>query len=371
MVAKDPPLTPTNEWLPTIVSRVLGLCGRPDSARSYLDEYIRGAQARGAAGDAVNGYAVRAEIEYHTGRLAEAEADARQALDLTLEHEIWALGMALGCLIDVLVDRAGPQLSLQAAASYGLAGDPRVEGYPIGVFLHARGRARAALGDLSAAVADFRAAGRIVVGWGEINPATVCWRSSLALALHALGDASDARDLVEEELSLARRFGAARAIGIALRARALVNGGDRGLAGLREAVDTLGAGPARLEHARALVDLGAALRRAGQRRDARTALESALDAANRCGAHRLTARARDELRAAGARPRRERLRGVESLTASELRVAKLAAEGMTNRQIAQSLFVTTKTVEMHLGRAFPKLGVARRGELLHALGETP
>jgi DNA-binding CsgD family transcriptional regulator len=371
LLAREDPLAPANEWMPTIVSRVLALGERADEGRDYLDAFIRGAQARGAAADAVAGYAVRAEIERHLGRLREAEADARQALQLTLEPEVWALGMALGILVDVLVERTAPVEGLAVVASYGLSGRPPAQGYPIGVFLHARGRARVLAGDAYSAAADFRDAGRIVLGWGELNPATVPWRSSLALALHALEQAAEARALVDEELELARRFGAARPVGIALRARALLEGGAPAIGGLREAVEVLGPSPARLEHARALVDLGAALRRAGHRTEARSALEEGLDLAHRCGAHRLTARAREELRAAGARPRRERLSGVEALTASELRVARMAAEGMTNRQIAQALFVTTKTVEMHLGRAFAKLGVARRTELAAALAATP
>jgi DNA-binding CsgD family transcriptional regulator len=70
-----------------------------------------------------------------------------------------------------------------------------------------------------------------------------------------------------------------------------------------------------------------------------------------------------ELLAAGARPRRTALSGIESLTPSELRVTQLAADGMTNREIAQALFVTEKTVETHLGHVFPKLDVSSRAEL--------
>lgn len=177
------------------------------------------------------------------------------------------------------------------------------------------------------------------------------------------------RRLVEEELELAERFGAPRAIGIALRARALLRRGDAAVAGLRDAVQTLADSPARLEHARALVDLGAALRRSSRRQEARAALAAGLDASDRCGARRLSMRARAELVAAGARPRRERLSGPESLTARERRVAQMAADGLTNRQLAQALFVTTKTVEMHLGHVYGKLGIRRRTELAGALGD--
>ena len=118
---------------------------------------------------------------------------------------------------------------------------------------------------------------------------------------------------------------------------------------------------ARLEHARALVELGAALRRANQRTAARGPLRAGLDLAYRCGATRLTERARDELLAAGARPRRGALTGLEALTTSERRVAELAATGMSNPEVAQALFVTLNTVEGHLRHAADVHRAARRG----------
>ena len=145
------------------------------------------------------------------------------------------------------------------------------------------------------------------------------------------------RALAREELELARRFGAPRAIGIALRTLGVI-GGD--LDALREAVDVLAASPARLEHARALADLGVALRHRRRIVDAREPLRRALDLATRCDATPLAERARTELQIAGARPRRPRLSGVDSLTTNERRVAALAAEGRSNREIAQTLYVS-------------------------------
>ena len=124
---------------------------------------------------------------------------------------------------------------------------------------------------------------------------------------------------------------------------------------------------ARRAHARALVELGAALRRANQRTAARDPLRSGLDLAHRCGAVRLAQRARDELLTAGAKPRRAVLTGLEALTASERRVAELAAAGMSNPDIAQALFVTLSTVEGHLRHAYRKLSIGSRGQLPAAL----
>jgi DNA-binding NarL/FixJ family response regulator len=149
----------------------------------------------------------------------------------------------------------------------------------------------------------------------------------------------------------------------------MADGGPELPAQLREAVELLASSPARLEHARALADLGAALRRANRRREARDALTQALELADRLGGRALAERARTELRAAGGRSSDPHATGVEQLTASERRVAELAADGLSNPQIAQALYVTRKTVETHLGHVYGKLAIAGRGELRAALGD--
>src|SRR5262249_15231001 len=155
----------------------------------------------------------------------------------------------------------------------------------------------------------------------------------------ALGDTDEARRLSQEELQLARAFGAPRTIGVALRAAGLVEGGQQGEAMLREAIELLSGPDTRLEQARVLTDLGAILGRSTRRRDPRPLRRQALDTAPHPGAHPLAGRAEIELRATGAKPRRVRLSGLEALTASERRIAELAAAGLTNREIAQTLFV--------------------------------
>jgi len=125
--------------------------------------------------------------------------------------------------------------------------------------------------------------------------------------------------------------------------------------------------PARLEHARALVDLGAAMRRGGERAASRGPLRAGLDLALCAGATRLAGRARTELAAAGARPRRLHLTGRDALTPSELRVAVLAGGGRTNNEVAQALFITPKTVDTHLTNAYAKLGISSRRDLAAAL----
>jgi DNA-binding CsgD family transcriptional regulator len=218
------------------------------------------------------------------------------------------------------------------------------------------------------ALDGFHHCDRTTAAFGGRNPAIYPWRSGAALAAMHLGDPDQARELVADELRDARRWGAPRAIGIALRTHGLIEGGDAGIELLSESAAELRRSPSPVEEARTLIDLGAALRRGGRRRDAREPLTRGLDVARRCQAHGLAERAQEELRAAGARPRRLDLTGAEALTPMERRTAGLAADGLSNREVAQSLFLTVRTVEMHLTNAYRKLGISSRRELGGALG---
>jgi ATP/maltotriose-dependent transcriptional regulator MalT len=197
------------------------------------------------------------------------------------------------------------------------------------------------------------------------NPGWMPWRSLKAEALDALGRRRAAVALVREELELARRWGAPRTVGRTLRVLGRLER-EQGLDHLREAVELLAASPARLEHAKALAALGSALRLKRRPTDARVPLRQALELAEVCGAASLAQHVRSELYAAGSRPRTTAVKGVGALTASEHRVALLAADGQTNRDIAQALFVTPKTVEVHLSNAYPP-GVAGRARIAPAL----
>ena len=236
-----------------------------------------------------------------------------------------------------------------------------------GWLLAARGRLR--LAELRPAVAlnDLLAAGELLSRLRITSPAIPPWRSDAALAQLALSATAEARALAAEEVTLAEAYNARRPLGIALRAAGLTEDGTRGIELLRQAVRVLEGSAARLEHARAMTDLGAALRRAGQRAESRETLRAALDLAHRCGALTLTERTRTELIAAGGRPRRLVLSGLDSLTPSERRVAQLAAAGLANRDIAQHLFITTRTVEGHLTHAYQKLAITSREQLPAAL----
>jgi len=365
------PSDPADENAVLITSRCLGLADQLDSAIGMLSAVIDGGRSRGAVATVATALTMRAEARCRSGRLADAETDAREALAIAVEHGVaHNVPAAVAVLVEILLERESARSSFALLERYTPAAQPLPPGYVGHMLLFARGRAAAAAGDARAAVAQLEACGRERTAWGEHNPASGPWRSELALVLAALGRSEEAMRLADEELRLALRFGADRATGIAIRTRALLESGEGQLEGLREAARTLAGSPAKLEHARALLDLGAALRRNGHVSEARRVLAEALDGCQACGAHELAARARVELTIAGARPRRDRLTGPDALTAAERRVAELAAGGMTNRQIAQALFLTTKTVETHLSHIYPKLGIAGRGELKGTLFPT-
>jgi DNA-binding CsgD family transcriptional regulator len=233
-----------------------------------------------------------------------------------------------------------------------------------------RARLRILNGDLVGGLEETLEVGRHAEPLGARNPAFLAWRSQAALALLQLGAQDEAHRLAEEEVELARSWGTPRALGAALRTAGLIEGRERGLALLEEAVEVLNGSPAKLEHARARTELGAMLRRANRRSEAREQLRRALELATICGATPLAERAETELRATGTRPRRVALTGIESLTPSERRVAHIAAEGATNREIAQALFVSPKTVEVHLSSVYRKLGISSRWRLPAVLAES-
>jgi DNA-binding CsgD family transcriptional regulator len=300
------------------------------------------------------------------GDLAEAEAEGRQAVDAcTAWGTSWSYPAAF------LADSLMAQGKLEdATAVLARPGSERKPDSGSLVFLSdSRARLRILRGDLAGGLHELLEVGRLFEAVGGRNPALVAWRSHAALALLQLGEHAEARRLATEELALAHAWGAPRALSAALRTIGLVEGGRKGLESLEQAVDVVASSPAKLEHARARTELGAALHRANRRTQAREHLRRALELATRCGAAPLAARADLELRATGARPRRIALRGLESLTPSERRVAELAAHGPTNREIAQALFVTPRTVEVHRTNAYRKLGISSRSQLATALND--
>lgn len=343
---------------------------RYDAVESALAPMLTEVHRSGSARGFVAVYSTLGLLKLRVGALPEADAAARVALRVLQEGD-FAPGLAFAAtvLADVAVE-AGALDEAQAL----IALLPQ-EGWPAGVSTvlipAARGRLRLAQGRPAEALADFERCAEMfspeVWGTEMRDVGYLHARSAAALALLRLGERDRARELAQAELADVGAFGAPRAFGIASRVAGLAEGGQDGLELLERSVVALRSSPALLERARSLTELGAAHRRAGQRTAARELLAEALDLAARCGARPLAARAREELSATGARPRREWRTGVGALTPSEMRIARLALEGRTNREIAQELYVTLKTVEGHLSRAYTKLGIDGRGQLREIL----
>jgi DNA-binding CsgD family transcriptional regulator/tetratricopeptide (TPR) repeat protein len=344
--------------------QVLGMADS-DEALIVFEDVLAEGHRRGSPLTYAAAKVFRAQVLLWRGDLAEAEAESREALAVA---DSWgATARFAGHATAFLADSLMEQGRLEDAAT----ALERAESLPASArMLYLRdssARLRILRGDLAGGAAELVDACRQFDSVDSRNPALIAWRSPAAVALLRLDERDEARRLAGEELALARAWGAPRALGAALRAVGLVQGGKPGLAQLGEAVEVLSGSPAKLEHAKARTELGAALRRAGQRVQAREHLRRAVELATICGAAALAARAETELLATGARPRRIALSGVASLTPSERRVAEMAAQGPTNREIAQALFVTQRTVEVHLTSIFRKLDITSRSELVVAL----
>jgi DNA-binding CsgD family transcriptional regulator len=343
-----------------------------DAVENSIDPMLAGLRRTGSARGLVAVYTALGFLRLRLGALPEAEAAARIALRVMQEGDFApGLPFAVTVCADVAIE-AGQldqaQVLLESLPAAGWS-----PGIGTVLIPAAWGRLHLAAGRPAEAIAAFQSCTAMFSAgvWGlDIRDVGYLHaRSGAAQALLLAGDRQHACQLAEAELADVRVFGAPRALGVALRTAGLCAGGQRGLDLLADSVAALADSPAVLERARSLAELGAAQRRAGQRAAAREHLAEALDLAARCGARPLAARVREELNAAGARPRRDWRRGVESLTPTELRVARLAADGRTNREIAQTLYVTVKTVEGHLARVYAKLEISGRPQLTMMLAE--
>jgi DNA-binding CsgD family transcriptional regulator len=304
--------------------------------------------------------AMVAMVALARGRLADAEAALVGAVDV---ETYGAPRPAVALLIETLAEMDRLDEAEDVLTRYGADG-PLPSKMLMNPLLMARARFHAARNRPNQAVDDLLELGRRYERWGLGDRPMPPWRGLAASLMAGLGEADRAARLADEQLLLARRWGTERAIGIALSVLGTVH---QDVDALDNSVRRLAPTPFRLDHARSLVELGTVKRRQRRRADAIAALNAGMDLAHRCGARALAERARSELLAAGSRPRRLARTGRFALTGSELRVAQMAANGMSNPEIAQALFVTRRTVETHLTSVYGKLGIARREHLAVAL----
>ena len=340
-----------------------------DHALTWCAGLIEVARPRGWRIALAHASWLRSMALVRAGRIRSAESDARIALEFKLGNTTpAALMWALHTFVDVLTeaDRLDEAEDILAAA--GQLGEPPPDALGSPLLLQSRSRLRIAQHRPEEAYADACAAGGRWQALSVSHPALASWRVEAAEALIALGEPGRVRELADEHLRLAERLGTPAPQAAGLRVLAPTVGAAERPILLERAVLLGAASPARLEHIRAMVELGAALRRVNRRADAQRHLRCALQRADEDGMGLLARRARVELLAAGARPRRPATTGPEALTPTERLVANLAQGGATNRDIAAQLYVTRRTVETHLTHAFHKLGISGRAELADTLG---
>jgi DNA-binding CsgD family transcriptional regulator len=340
-----------------------------DRAEALFTDLIKAASSMGRRQSfeifsGLRGYALR-----RRGDLADAAADIEPILAAPPHAENVGIARlsAMTTQVLLLVDDGRPEAA-EAMARSAPTSAAFERGLNAALIRQGQATAQLAQGKFGEAAATLTRVGEVCDANGVRSPAVFPWRSQLALALAGTDRHDEGLQLARTELRLAEHCDVDRARGVALRALGMLEGGDAGLRRHQAAVQALAHSPARLELGWASYELGAALRRANRRRDARAPLDRALDLALGCGAEWLAQHAREELRALGARPRSVMLTGAESLTPSERRACRLAAEGLKNAEIAQALFVSLKTVETHLHSSYRKLDIASRAELPQMLG---
>ena len=364
-LAAGPRIVPEPTDLPWFAQATVALIWADAHAEAQVPLDAGVAESRATGDPALFGMSLsqRAWLLLRLGDLQGAEGDARTVLEAA---DLAAPALYRKLAAAILVNASTEQGELEQAQSVldGFGLDESARTQTSAVLRLARGRLRLAQERPDEAVDDILTAGRIVSATGSTCPGYLAWRSGAALAharpRRARGGPAPGHGGGRARARLRRP---AHARGRRCAPPASWPAAREGEALLRESLACLeGAGIA-LERARALAELGVLVRATGRRSEARAMLREALDVAHHAGAAPLADLAEAELRATGAKPRRVALSGVEALTASERRVAELAGDGLTNREIAQALFVTMRTVEGHLTRVFAKLELSSRDEL--------
>ena len=339
----------------------LTIAGEIEAASAAFEASFSSARRNGDFLTPAGLHLYRGRLRIECGELLAAEEDLQPFAGNAFHDSADFQAFRAAFLAEILLERG------EIGQAEALVAPPTAmrEGYGV-YLLVARGRVRLSARRPEQALSDFLEAGRVATAAGTQNPGAAPWRSLAALSLNDLGREREALELAREELDLSRRWGAPRTVGISLRALGLVEGGGNGCS---ERPSTCSPARPHGSNTRGRSSTWApCLRRSNSRSEARQLLREGLERAQRCGATALVERANDELAATGAHRRTVLLSGLDELTASERRVAHLAAEDLSNKEIAQALFVTVKTVEQHLSRVYRKLDLSSRRQLAGALG---
>jgi DNA-binding CsgD family transcriptional regulator len=343
---------------------------RYEVVEAFLKDSFIQARERGSRLGFMLSSGFRSYLMNAKGEIKEAEADGLNAFEFGLSSPAIPRALLAGTLeglLPALIEQGEFDRAEAALRRSGLDAE-LPDAVAFRFVLAGRGYLRLAEGNPELAMKDFTELMEREGRTGPTNLFLTPYKSLAAIAASRIGQRERAIELSQEALDKARAWGAPRALGNALRFAGLLRPGRAGLDLLYEAVEVLEPSAARLVYASALTDLGSELARMGRHKEGMEKLRAGLDLAHRCGATRLEERSRRELVALGARPRRPAISGEESLTAGESRVCRMAVDGLSNRDIAESLFVTVRTVEMHLTHAYQKLGIRSRDQLRHVLG---
>ncbi|GAB2741711.1 hypothetical protein GCM10010442_72440 [Kitasatospora kifunensis] len=355
--------------LPGIIGLTYIYTDRLDRAEKLFEEAILAFDIAGWGGGHLGfAYFLMGLVRFRRGALAEAEEFLRTALRIArhLGPGLPLQWNAVGVLADTLLARGRAEEAWKLAEEYAFAPPyhPTAMVLPDAATLY--GKLLLAQQNRPAATKVLTEVGKSLAERGWHNTIWAPWAGNLALAL-APEDPARARELADEAVARAKAFGVASAIGTALRMAAAVNEGQPAVELLTEAVRYLGRSPAGYEHAYALVELGAALRKAGRLAEATEQLHQGMELAVECNADGLVARARNELKASGLRPSRLRSTGKDALSMAEMRVAELTVEGLSPVQIAERLKVAVSLINRRLAAVHRKTGSTREG-LAAALG---
>jgi DNA-binding CsgD family transcriptional regulator len=344
---------------------VLRQAERYEPALRLLDLALDGARREGHAARQGLIHSQRAAIALARGALPDAQVEAETGL-LLIEPPHFAVLALVSVAVHAAIERGAVDEAARLAGTVEDVEIPEDRTYGSDLLV-ARGRLKIAQGQLREGVEDLLWCGRRLEALNLRWPSE--WRALAASALVSLGDEERAKSLARKQLATARRVGAPGGLGMSLRVAAAASGGDERLVLLEEAVAVLELSAARLELAYALADLGAELTRLRRRREGREIQRRAMTLASQCGASPVAERARADLQAGPGRRARLEVTGPDALTAAEWRVCRRAAEGHSNREVAEVLFVTEKTIERHLSSAYQKLGIRSRFQLAEAIGQ--
>lgn len=344
--------------------------GRVDEAGEGVEDVLADARRHGNVLAVAEASLLRSLVHRLRGDIAKAYDDARAAVEGVENGWFGLAPLAFGVLAQCHLERDeidAAEAVLNAAEAILDSDRPQARGLTSWIEM-SRGLVFYRRGDMQSALSNFLAAGGTLTVFGTTNPSVMRWRTMAGLAAKALGDLELATEHINHGLRLAQAFGIKQEVGAALRAKAALTTGSERRRLLKQSLTTLEDSGNALDLAETLCELGGEVRRSGQRVRSRELLTRAMDIAYRNGALALVKRAREELLASGARPRRPVTTGVGSLTPTERRVAGLAAKGLTNPEIAERLYLAKSTVAWHLRHVFLKLDIDSRSDLSRVYG---